>query len=345
MTGNDTVDGRTLYFTGPAEVELRSRSVPAPDRDEVRVRTTASAISAGTEGLVYRGEAPTELPADETLDGFDEDLSFPLSYGYAAVGEVTAVGEGVSSSWLGRRVFAYNQHESHFLARPNDLLVVPDGVSSREATLFANLETAVTFLLDGEPLLGERVAVVGQGPVGLLTTALLAETPVETVVTFEPYERRRRRSEALGADQSLDPAAGTVQEAFESVVGEDARADLVYELSGDPDALDDAVSIAGFDGRVLVGSWYGTKSTTLELGGRFHRDRIEIRSSQVSTIDPRLSGRWSRERRHRTTWNWLQRLDLASIVTHDIPFEDAADGYDLLESRPDEAIQVLLRYD
>ena len=100
----------------------------------------------------------------------------------------------------------------------------------------------------------------------------------------------------------------------------------------------------GFDGRVLVGSWYGTKPATLELGGRFHRDRIEIRSTQVSTIDPRLSGRWSRERRHELTWDWLERLDVSSLLTHEIPLADAADAYELLEERPDEAVQVLLTY-
>ncbi|MEY7848260.1 zinc-binding dehydrogenase [Natrarchaeobius sp. A-rgal3] len=345
MTDRATVDARTLYFTAPHTVEIRSRSVPQPDSGSVRVRTLVSAISAGTEGLIYRGEAPSALPADEALEALDGDLSFPLSYGYAAVGEVVAVGENVPDRWLGQRVFAYNRHESTFLADPDDLLAVPEGVPTREAALFANLETAVTLLLDGAPLLGERVVVIGQGVVGLLTTALLAETPLETLVTVEPCEKRRRLSEAFGADRSIDPDRGGVRDLLETVLGDGARADLTYELSGNPDAFEDAVAATGFDGRVLVGSWYGTKPVTANLGGRFHRDRIEVRSTQVSTIDPRLSGRWSRKRRHRTTWNWLRRLDLESLFTHDVPFEDAKKAYELLEDRPDEAIQMLLTYD
>ncbi|TYT61860.1 zinc-dependent alcohol dehydrogenase [Natrialba swarupiae] len=345
MTTRSTVDARRLYFTAPRTVEIRSRSVPRPGPESVRVRTLVSAISAGTEGLIYRGEAPPSLPADEALEAFDGDLSFPLSYGYAAVGEVVAVGEDVPDRWLGRRVFAYNRHESAFLANPEDLLVVPEGVATREAALFATLETAVTLLLDGAPLLGERVVVVGQGVVGLSTVALLAETPLETLLTVEPREKRRRISETFGADRSVDPGRGDLRERFEAIAGDGVRADLTYELSGNPDALDDAVAVTGFDGRVLVGSWYGTKPVTADLGGRFHRDRIEIRSTQVSTIDPRLSGRWSRERRHRITWDWLRRLDLESLCTHDVPFEDAGGAYELLEERPDEVIQVLLTYD
>ncbi|WP_440769253.1 zinc-binding dehydrogenase [Natronorubrum sp. DTA28] len=333
---------RSLYFTGPRAVDVRSHPLPEPGPDEVRVRTIASAISAGTEGLLYRGEAPTELPADEELEAFDGDLSFPLQYGYAAVGEVTAVGADVDDAWIGRPVFAYNAHESRFLADPETLLPVPDGVSPREATLFANLETAVTFLLDGAPLLGERVAVFGQGTVGLLTTALLARTPLEALVVFEPTEQRRRCAERFGADRALDPAEGEFPDVFREIAGD--RADLTYELSGDPDALDDAIATTGFDGRVLVGSWYGTKPATLDLGGRFHRDRIEIRSSQVSTLDPRLSGRWSRERRHDLTWEWLKRLEVSELLTHDVPLENAEEAYELLEERPGEAIQVLLTY-
>lgn len=333
---------RTLYFTGAECVELRSRTVPEPGAGEVRVRTQTSAVSAGTEGLIYRGEAPTDLPADDVLDALDEDLSYPLSYGYAAVGRVSAVGSDVDDSWLGRRVFAYNPHASHFLAEPETLVPIPDGISNRQATLFANAETAVTFLLDGQPAIGERVAVFGQGVVGLLTTALLAETPAETVVAVDRYDKRRSVAAAFGADETLEPNGDDLGRRFQTLVGD--RADLTYELSGNPEALDDAVPVTGFDGRIIVGSWYGTKPVELDLGGRFHRDRIELSSSQVSTIAPRHEGRWSRERRRTVAWEWLDRLDLEALFTHEIPFERASDAYRLLEERPAEAIQVRFTY-
>ena len=332
---------RTLSFTGPRSLEVRRRPIPDPGPGELRVRTETSAISAGTEGLLYRGEAPTTLPADESLDALEGDLSYPLAYGYAAVGVVTAVGEGVDDALLDRRVFAYNPHESHFLARPDDLLPVPESVSAREAALFANLESAITFSLDGDPTLGERVVVFGQGVVGLLTTALLAESPLETLVTVDHHASRRELSREFGADRSLDPERDVAGE-LEDLSG--SRADLSYELSGNPEALNDAIAATGFDGRIVVGSWYGEKSAPLELGGRFHRDRIDVHSSQVSTIAPRLEGRWSRERRHELTWEWLSRLDLEGLFTHEFPLERAEEAYRSLEERPDEAIQVFLTY-
>ncbi|GAB3037994.1 zinc-dependent alcohol dehydrogenase [Natronobiforma cellulositropha] len=331
---------RRLSFVAPGEVTVETGPAPDPGRGELLVETAYSAISSGTERLVYRGEAPADLAADETIDALSGSLEFPLSYGYAAAGTVVAVGDEVPEEWLERRVFAYNPHESHFLASPDDVLEIPPDVSLREATLLATVETALTFVLDGEPVIGERVAVFGQGVVGLLTSALLARSPLEALVAVEDLPRRRDLAADLGADRALPPADAPA--AFREATGE--RADLVYELSGCPSALDDAVETAGFGGRVVVGSWYGTNPVTLDLGGRFHRERIRLVSSQVSTIAPRHRGRFSRDRRHDLAWTWLSRLTLEDLFTHELPLEDAQTAYRTLEERPNEAVQVVFDY-
>lgn len=342
----------SLYFTAPREVQVRSRPCRPPDPGEVRVTAELSAVSAGTEGLIYRGEAPEDLPADRTIDALREDLSFPLRYGYATVGRVTEVGPDVDDAWLDRRVFAYNPHESRFATDPEWLVPIPTSVSSREAALFASVETAVNLVLDGDPTIGERVVVYGQGVVGLLSTALLARHPIERLAVVDRYERRRDLGRRFGADVTIDPGAdpraalGADPDADDepAKASTHAAADLAYELSGNPDALDDAVDAVGYDGRVIVGSWYGTKEVDLDLGGRFHRDRITIESSQVSTIDPERRGRWSRERRHEVAWSILEELDTEALITHEIPFDRAPEAYELVDQQPDEAVQVLLRY-
>ena len=334
------MNARRLEFTGPGALSVESFAVPDPGPDSVRVQMITSAVSPGTERLLYRGDAPTSL--ESTVAGVDGDLSYPLSYGYAAVGRVTAVGERVDDAWLDRRVFAYNPHESHFLAEPEELVVVPDGVSTATATLLATMETAVTFLLDGGPLLGERVAVFGQGVVGLTTTALLARTAIEDLVAIEPLENRRALATEFGADHAIVPTEET-PDSVRSLL--DGGADLTYELSGEPSALDDAIQSTGYDGRVIVGSWYGRRASELDLGGRFHRNRIEVRSSQVSTIAPELRGRWSRDRRHEVAWRWLERLDLEAMETHTMPLVDADRAYRLLDRRPAECVGVRFTYE
>ena len=337
---------RTLQFTEPREVEVRERTIPDPGPGEVRVQTEVSAVSPGTELLVYRGEAPTEMATDATIDALGGTFEFPLTYGYAAVGRVTAVGDGVSDEWLDERAFAFNPHESHFLASPDDLYRVPGDRSAVEAAFLPNVETAVNFLLDGDPRIGEQVVVFGQGVVGLLTTRLLADCPLADLVTLDCYPERRALARELGADRAVAPddAPAAVRDALDDGTTPPGG-DLTYELSGDPSALDDAIAVTGYDGRVFVGSWYGEKRADLDLGGRFHRSRVAIESTQVSTLAPELRGRWDKSRRLDEAWRRLADVDVERLVTHRVPVEQAGRAYRLLDERPAETLGVLLTYD
>ncbi len=330
---------RTVYFVAPRQVEVRVGALPEPGPGEALVQTRLSAISSGTESLVYQGLFPRDIALDVGLEALAGEFAYPLKYGYCAVGDVTAIGPGVAQSWLGRLVFAFHPHESHFTALVEGLLPLPEAIAPEEAVFLPNMETALNFVMDGAPLVGERVAVLGQGIVGLLTTALLARFPLEQLVTFDRYPLRRQASCSLNAQASLDPA--DLQAA--AVFGPQG-ADLCYELTGAPAALDAAIALTGFDGRVVIGSWYGQKRAPIDLGGRFHRSRIRLLSSQVSTLAPHLTGRWSKARRFDLAWEMLRRVRPAGLITHRFPLDQADRAYALLDQSPEQAIQVVLTY-
>ena len=337
----------SLYFTGPYQVSVQEERLPPPAEDQVVVHTRVSAISPGTEMLIYRGQAPTDIPVDETIPDLAGDFGFPLKYGYAAVGRVVAWGAYVDPEWHNRLVFAFHPHESHFLTSPAELIPVPPGVSPEEAAFLPNVETAVNFLMDGQPLVGEQLAVFGQGVVGLLTTALLARFPLARLVTLDRYPLRRGKSLDMGAHVSLDPTAPDALDQVSALVQKGRfypGADLTYELSGNPGALDQAIAATGFNGRVVVGSWYGQKRADVDLGGRFHRSRVRLISSQVSTIAPEWSGRWTKSRRLDLAWQMLQQVKPAQLITHRFPIKQASQAYALLDQHPEKAIQVMLTY-
>jgi 2-desacetyl-2-hydroxyethyl bacteriochlorophyllide A dehydrogenase len=337
-----------LYFTAPNQVSVSEENLSLPAAGQVLVQTLVSAISAGTELLIYRGQMSKDISIDDTIPCLAGKFGFPLKYGYSTVGRVIAVGEGIDREWQGKTVFAFHPHESHFLSSPADLIPLPCGLSPEEATLLPNMETSVNLLMDGQPLIGEQVAVFGQGVVGLLTTALLARLPLASLVTLDSYSLRRRKSLALGAQASLDPATTDAAAHLTSLLQKDSPytgADLTYELSGNPDALEKAIEVTGFNGRVVVGSFYGQKQINLKLGERFHRSRIRLISSQVSTIGPEWTGRWTKSRRVQTAWQMLKHLKPAHIITHRFPLAQAAQAYALLDKHPEEAIQVILTYE
>jgi threonine dehydrogenase-like Zn-dependent dehydrogenase len=82
----------------------------------------------------------------------------------------------------------------------------------------------------------------------------------------------------------------------------------------------------------------------LVLGGAFHRRRLRIVSSQVSTIDATLQPRWSAPRRLSLARDLLPRLQLSALISHRFPVERAADAYALIDEHTDEVVQVVLTY-
>lgn len=332
-----------LIFRAPRRVVLKREPLGAPEAGQVEVETAVSGISAGTEMLIYRGLAPRDMPVDEVLPALPGRLAFPLRYGYACVGRVAGLGPGVEDSWLGRRAFAFHPHASRFVVPVADLLPVPDEVSNDQAVFLPQVETALSLVHDGAPLAGEHMVVFGQGVVGLLVTSLLARIPLTRLVTFDRLSRRRGLSLGLGAQVSLDPGKANAQGEAHAVLGP-RGADLAFELSGEPAALEAALSLTGFSGRVVIGSWYGRKRADLDLGGAFHRSRIRLVSSQVSRIDPALSGRWDKARRFKAAWRLMQEIHPENWISHRIPFERAGRAFQLLDRRPGEALQVVLTY-
>ena len=335
---------RTLLFTAPFTVEIEEAPLPTPADHELLVRTITTAVSPGTELLLYRGQMPTDMPVDATIAGMAQTVQYPLPYGYAAVGEVIDCGVAVDRAWLGRQVFAFQPHSSHFVMPADQAIPLPADVAPETAVFLPNMETAVSFVMDAQPMIGEQVAVFGQGIVGLLTTTLLAQFPLARLVTVDPLPLRRNWSLACGADVSLPPDAEAEIRAALQEKRPFAGADLTFELSGNPQALNQAIQVTGYSGRVLIGSWYGRKSAELHLGGQFHRSHMRLISSQVSHIAPQWNGRWSKTRRFDTAWHHLRQHRPERLITQRLPIEQAAEAFRRLAEAPADSIQLVFTY-
>lgn len=322
---------QAVQFTNERTVTTDTTPLPNLQPNDLLVQTTVSAISAGTEMLVYRNQFPKALAVDATLAGMENAFSYPLEYGYASVGTVIDAGEAVQD-WVGRRVFAFQPHATHFVVPADSVQPIPDHITNEDAVFLPNMETAVNLVQDGQPLLGERVAVFGQGIVGLLTTAILAQFPLTELITIDGIAKRRHASQAIGITHSTPPNTPI------------PACDLIFELSGNPNALNAAIESLTYQGRVVVGSWYGDKTAPLQLDGHFHRGRVEIISSQVSTIAPHLRGRWSKARRFDVAWAMLEKVNPSQWITHRFALSQAAEAYDLIDTHPDDVLQVVFVY-
>jgi len=192
-----------LIFEKPRHTAIERRTVPQPEKNELLVANRLSAISAGAEMLIFSRHFPEQMAVDTKIASMTGVFRYPLAYGYSSVGEVIAAGYPGNAGWFGRRVFAFHPHASHFKAAPESLRPLPDDVCSDDAVFLANMETAVNLLLDGRPLVGERVVVLGLGTVGLLVTALLSRFPLEAVMGIDPHRIRCDAAAEFGATDLL----------------------------------------------------------------------------------------------------------------------------------------------
>ncbi|HEY6493882.1 MAG TPA: hypothetical protein VIZ43_11440 [Trebonia sp.] len=313
---------RALFHTAPRCVEIRELPTPRPAVGEVLVRTLSSGISGGTERLVYRGEIPADLALDDTIDALGGTFSYPFAYGYACVGEVVESGQ---------RVFAFHPHQDVFTAQVSELVPLP-AVDPAAATLFPLVETALQVTLDAGNGYRDRVIVLGAGVLGLLTALLLQRAGWRPLIA-EPQEWRRALASTVGV-----PAVAPAELLKEEVP-------LVIDASGNPDAPAMALSMLAHEGTLLIASWFGTKPVVLPLGGAFHRRRLTIRSTQVSTVPARQSGTWTRSRRRQETVALLTELPLGQLCTDVFDFGHAAEAFRAVDQGKPELMHAVLNYD
>jgi threonine dehydrogenase-like Zn-dependent dehydrogenase len=273
-------EARAFWVAAPGRGEIRAQRLRSPALGELLIRARASAISRGTETLVFRGEVPQSEWQRMRCPFQKGEFPAPVKYGYAVAGTV----EDGPTEFCGRRVFCLHPHQDRFIVPEDAVAAIPDDVPDRRATLAANMETAINGLWDGVPGPGDRIAVVGAGVVGALVAGLAARLPGTEVELIDIDPSRATLAAALGCRFAPPQQAR-------------GEADLVIHASGAPEGLATALAIAGFEATVIELSWYGTRVVSLALGGGFHSRRLTLRSSQVGAVPPGRRERWSRRRR------------------------------------------------
>jgi threonine dehydrogenase-like Zn-dependent dehydrogenase len=204
--------------------------------------------------------------------------------------------------------------------------------------MFPLVETALQVALDAGPLLGIDVVVMGLGVVGLLTAFLVASAGGR-VLAVDPIAWRRDIATSVGVE-AVPPetvAHGVATRSPEGV-------SLVIEASGRPEVLASSLPLLAHEGVALVVSWYGTKDAVLPLGADFHRRRLTIRSTQVSTIPAALADRWTVSRRRAVALELLSQLPLDPLGSHTFPFVEAAEAFAAVDATTEGLVHAALCY-
>lgn len=261
-----------FWLQAPGHGAIRPVTVPEPGPDELLVRTTYSAVSRGSETLVFHGKVPTSQHELMRAPFQDGEFPGPVKYGYLNVGVV----EAGPPDWLGRTVFCLYPHQTRYVVPTAAVTAVPEGVPARRAVLAGTVETAVNACWDAAPLLGDRITVVGGGMIGCCIARILARFPGSHVELVDPDSSREPIATALGVDFVPPEHAANDR-------------DLVVHASATESGLARALELPRTDGTVVELSWYGDQTVNVPLGEYFHSRRLVLRGSQVGTVSPARS--------------------------------------------------------
>ena len=299
----------TAFWSDHGRGQLIQETLPEPGDDELWVETICTGISKGTETLVFSGRVPTSEHSRMRAPFQQGEFSGPVKYGYCNVGQVK---QG-PPAWLGQRVFCLYPHQDHYVVPASAVHPLPEALPSDRAVLTANMETAVNGLIDagldapGNARHEVSVTVIGAGVVGCLV-AHAARQHGHDVELIDTQADRRSIAEAL----DLRFAAPNQAQSDRAVV---------IHTSASEAGLQQALTLAEQDGRIVEMSWFGNRSVSVPLGEAFHAKRLTLRSSQVGHIAPDRQADWTFESRLAHAFTLLADPRLDALITHRAPFD------------------------
>ncbi len=305
MADRSGSSAEALWYVGPGRAEIRRAVLGEPASGEIRVRALYSAISRGTERLVFAGRIP-EAEFERMRGPFmGGTFPFPVKYGYAMVGRV----ECGPVELRDRIVFALHPHQSVFTLPAQAVVPIPDILPPARAVLAANMETALNAMWDAAPAVADNIAVVGAGVVGSLVAWLCGQLPGVQITLVDVEPSRAGLARTLGTGFAA-PSAAPVD------------CDLVVHASGTAAGLATALRLAGEESTVLELSWYGAGEVAIPLGGAFHSRRLKLVSSQVGRVAPSHRVRWTLRRRLAAALDLLADSRLDALIAPAVGFHE-----------------------
>lgn len=296
---------RAFWISHPGHGEIRTVDLPTPGAHQILVRTLFTAISRGTETLVFNGRVPASQHARMRAPFQDGNFPAPVKYGYSNVGEV----EQGPNDLLAAAVFCLYPHQDRYVVAASDVLPLPADLPPARAILAANMETAVNALWDFAPRVGDRITVIGAGTLGCLLAWLASRVPGTEVELVDLNPARAEIAAKLGVEFAHPHQASSAR-------------DVVFHVSASSDGLNHALALAGFEATVVELSWYGDEPVTAALGADFHSRRLKLISSQVGHVATSRRG----QRTHRERMQLALRLLCDPVLDHVISgqsqFED-----------------------
>jgi predicted dehydrogenase/threonine dehydrogenase-like Zn-dependent dehydrogenase len=351
--------------------------IPTPQSGEALVHTAASLVSAGTErmlvefaekSLAGKARSRPDLVRQvldkarregllSTIEATFNRLDQPISLGYSSAGTIVKLGPGLQGFQVGQRVACaggnYAVHAEYACVPKNLLAPIPEGVDF-EAAAFTTLGAIALhgFRQTGAQL-GERVAIIGLGLLGLLSVGIVRAAGCQVFgIDLDP--RRVALAQQMGAVAVLRQQAEERAASFSRGRGCDAILICADTQSSDPVELAGAIArdrarvvAVGAVGLQIPRKIYYEKELTFLNSRSYGPGRYDPAYEEGGQDYPIGFVRWSEGRNLEAILELMAtgQLDVGALISHRFPIERAPEAYQLITGKQGEPfLGVLLTY-
>ncbi|MGY2097851.1 dehydrogenase [Pseudomonas sp. NZIPFR-PS2] len=356
------------------ETSLVNAPAPAVRSGTLKINTTNTLISAGTERmLVGFGRANWLEKARQqpdkvrmvlqkvqtdglatTVEAVRSKLAQPLPLGYCNVGVVSAVGNDVSGFKLGDRVVSNGPHADIVIVPKNLCALIPDSVSDEAASFTVLASIGLQGIRLAQPTLGETFVVTGVGLIGLMTVQLLRAQGCR-VLAIDFDEQKLALARSYGAE-TCNPGKGedVVSAGMTFSRGRGVDGVIITASTKSSDPVTQAAHMCRKRGRiVLVGvtglelsrADFYEKELTFQVSCSYGPGRYDPSYEDQGNDFPIGFVRWTEQRNFEAVLDMLAsgQLEVNSLISHRVAFEDAADAYQTLTT-DNSALGIILQY-
>lgn len=343
---------QVLRYEASRKAAIVDSATPEASNKISIAQTLTTSISAGTEMGFYRGTAPqmnSRMESNRLFEPAKDNIRYPMQsdgpgvwwMGYSAVGRITQVGSEEKSLKIGDLVWVQQGHKTTLAS--DGFLKLPADTNPEHAAFLALMEIAFNGMLDAKIKLLDHVVIFGMGTLGQLLLQM-CKLSGANVIAVDYLDTRLELAKKLGADIAFNPQSQGDIGQFIQRHTQGHGADVVFEVTGNINALPQAIRCAGLDGTVTVLSFYQGGAEPLQLGQEFHHNRINLRSSQIGSIDPVLGARYNRPRRLQQVLGLLKKLQLEPLISHRVAFHELPEALAMIDRNPSQCQAVIVKY-
>jgi 2-desacetyl-2-hydroxyethyl bacteriochlorophyllide A dehydrogenase len=340
FNGDENMNNLTVVFPEPKRVVIEDRQMPNIGDDDMLVQTIRTVISIGTELTILNGE----FPRDSAWDDYGK---FPFIPGYNNVGKVVDVGKNVDKSWVGRKVAGYMPHSAYTIVRPESIRVINRDIPDEEAVFFTLAEIVMNGVRRGEVSWGESVVVYGLGLIGQFASRFCHFAGARPVIGIDVSENRIGILPKIKGIKAVNTKNTDAVKAVSELTN-GRMADIVFEVTGNPDIIPQEFPLLKRQGKIVILS--SPRGITKNFD--FH----DLCNSPSYTIIGAHNGshpqfetpynQWTQKRHAELYFNMVAdgEIDVKPLISHRAKCNDAPNLYQMLMDDRTQAMGVVMEW-